>query len=234
MRRAGLAALAGAVCLLAAILAAGGTGAAVGRALLWIGMPGAAASVLSDPAWRGVALYRAGDADGAAAAFREARDWLGLGNAEVLREDYAAALEAYDRGRLAGDDRAAANFDLVAAFYAGLALDPAAEVAWFATRDDLEGETVAAPIARGSARAASDGSAATNTGALIGLPELASSNLLQQAVRKVFDEKFMVANDRWLATLSDVPGEYLAERIRFERKRRAEAGLAPPDPEDPN
>ena len=64
-----------------------------------------------------------------------------------------------------------------------------------------------------------------------GLPELESRGIT--GVRGVFDDRFMVADDRWLAQLEDVPGAYLDERIRFEAKRRADAGLTPPAPEDP-
>ena len=235
MRRLGLLAGLGVACLLVAGALAGGRPDPLGRVLLWAGLPRLAEPLLEDPGWRGVAAYRAGHLKASAEAFRAGGDWLNLGNAQVMSEEYAAALESYDRARLRGDARAAANFDLVAAFYAGRALSPEAQIAWFADRDDLQGEPVAAPVAQGSARAASDGSETTNTGALLGLPELAShaDPLLQRAVRKVFDETFMVANDRWLATLSDVPGEYLAERIKQEHKRRQSLGLSPPDPEDP-
>ena len=234
MTRPALLAGLGALVLAVAALLGGGPDP-LGRVLLWSGLPGLAQPLFTDPAWRGVAAYRAGDLAAATTAFRDAEDWLNLGNAEVMAEDYAAALEAYDVARLRGDPRAAANFDLVTAYYAGLAIEPGAAVAWFSERDGLEGATVEADIAQGSARAASDGSASTNTGGLMGLPELASHGdpLLQQAVRKVFDEKFMVANDRWLETLEDVPGAYLAERIKQEHRRRAELGLSPPDPEDP-
>ena len=114
--------------------------------------------------------------------------------------------------------------------YAGLALDPETPIKWSADKDD-DGPEMLAPEAGGSARAAGSGAETTNAGALVGLPELASRGRL--GVRKVFDDKFMVANDRWLATLSDVPGDYLAARISHEFKRRRDLGLLPPDPEDP-
>ena len=131
----------------------------------------------------------------------------------------------------AGDPRAAANFDLVAAAYAGLALDPEAPIAWFTEKDGGDGAVVRSFVARGDARAAGTGSGTTNTGALLGLPELESFG--DGRVRKVFDDQFMVANERWLETLSDVPGEYLAARISHERKRREDLGLLQPPPEDP-
>ena len=43
----------------------------------------------------------------------------------------------------------------------------------------------------------------------------------------------MVADERWLEQLSDVPGEFLAARIAQEHKRRVKLGLAPPPAEDP-
>lgn len=220
--------LAAAAGLLALALVSGGA-APFGRLLLASGLPGLAVPFLSDPGWRGVALYRAGDAAGAAEAFRAARAFHNLGNAEVKRGRYAAALEAYDIARAGGDADAGANFDLVAAYYAGLALDPETPIAWF-TEKDRDGEIAAAPLGQGSARAAGTGDETTNAGTLLGLPELLSRGKL--GVRRVFDDKFMVANDRWLAQLSDVPGEYLRARIAAERKRRRDAGLAPPDAED--
>ncbi|MFZ5963718.1 hypothetical protein ACOXXX_12250 [Thalassococcus sp. BH17M4-6] len=220
--------LAAAVCLGASALLGGS--APLGRALLGAGLPRLASPFLSDPAWRGVALYRAGDWTGAEAAFRAAGQMFNAGNARAHKRDYAAALEAYDMARLSGDPAASANFDLLSAYYAGLALDPETPLAWF-TEKDGDGEDVLASVAQGNARAAGGGSESTNAGALIGLPELRSRGRL--GIRRVFDDKFMVANERWLATLSDVPGDYLAARITHEFKRRRDLGLLPPDPEDP-
>lgn len=217
-----------ALCLAASLVWAGP--APFGRVLLGLGLNGLAAEVFRDPAWRGVALYRAESYGPAATAFRQADAQLNLGNAEVRAQRYAAALEAYDIARLGGDDRAVANFDLVAAYYAGLALDPEGPIAWF-TKKGGDGPAVKSSVAQGSGRAAGEGSGTTNSGALLGLPELQSYGT--SAVRKVFDDKFIVANRRWLQTLQDVPGEYLAARIRHESKRRKKLGLAQPPAEDP-
>ena len=126
------------------------------------------------------------------------------------------------------DAEATANFDIVAQIYAGTELLPEALVVWW---EQKEGETTAAPLGKGSGRAASSGEEATNAGALIGLPELASTG--QARVRKVFDARYIRATPLWLETLADVPGEYLAARIDAEHKRREAAGLSPPTPEDP-
>ena len=223
-----LAALVAGLALMAA-LALGGT-APLGRVLLAAGLPTLARPLFRDPDWRGVAAYRAGDHAGAAVEFGRGSGGLNLGNAHAMRGEWAAALEAYDIARAGGDMQASANFDLVAAFYAGLALDPTAPIAWSSDKDG--GDTVEAPEARGNARAASTGDGVTNTGTLLGLPELQSHDRI--GVRKVFDDRFMVADPRWLATLSDVPGDYLAARIAHEYKRRDTLGLRPPDPEDPS
>jgi Ca-activated chloride channel homolog len=229
MRRWTAFALAGVLCLALAALA-GGT-APFGRLALALGLPRLAAPLLQDPDWRGIAEYRAGRYDAAAERFRVSGNRYNLGNARARQGEYAAALEGWDGARVRGDDLAAANFDLLAAYYAGLALDPEAPVAWFTERDGGEEEPVASFAARGNARAAGTGEGTTNVGALIGLPELESTG--QDRVRRVFDDRFMVANRRWLTSLEDVPGEYLGARIAHERKRRRDRGLAPPEPEDP-
>lgn len=220
---------AGAFCLCAAVVLGGG--APFGRLALALGAPGVAQLFFDDPAWDGVAWYRSGRYEKASQSFALSKSGLNKGNSEARRGNYAAALEAYDGARLAGDTLADANFDLVAAYYAGLALDPETPIAWFTEKDGGDDPPVDSFVARGNARAASTGDGSTNTGALIGLPELVSRGRL--GVRKVFDDKFMVANRRWLTSLEDVPGEYLAARIAMEHKRRKKLGLSPPEPEDP-
>lgn len=219
-----------AVLCICGALVLGGT-APFGRLALALGLPGVAAPVLDDPAWKGVAHYRNGNFEAASRAFGATNAGLNKGNAEARLGNYAAALEAYDTARMRGDTLADANFDLVAAYYAGLALDPDTPIAWFTEKDGGEDPAVESFVARGSARAASTGDGSTNTGALLGLPELQSRGRL--GVRKVFDDKFMVANRRWLTALEDVPGEYLAARIVMEYKRRKKLGLTPREPEDP-
>lgn len=215
-----------AVALAAAVLLGGP--APFGRVLLALGLPGLAATVFVDPAWQGVARYRDGDFDAAAAAFGEARASYNLGIAEAHRGQYAAALEAFDLADARGDPDARANFDVVAAFYAGLGIAPEA-LGLFPERN--EGPQEDSFVARGNARAAGTGSEVTNTNTMLGLAELDSRGRL--GVRRVFDDKFMIADERWLEQLADVPGEYMAARILAEHKRRAALGLSPPKPEDP-
>ncbi|PWR03809.1 hypothetical protein DKT77_04690 [Meridianimarinicoccus roseus] len=219
-------ALATALCA-ALALAIGGGPAPFGRVLLAAGLPGLAAPLFDDPHWRGVALYRAGQPEQAAQAFRTARAHYNLGNAEARAGRYAAALEAYDRVIPAGDDDARANFDLVASYYAALGID-AGVLALFGRRN--EGPQDDAPEGRGNGRASGSGDEVTNSGAMLGYAALISRE--QERVRRIFDDRFMVADARWLEQLSDVPGAYLAARIAHEHKRRARLGLSPPPPEE--
>lgn len=205
-----------------------GGAAPFGRVLLAMGLPGWAAHAFTDPAWQGVALYRSGDFEAAAAAFDAAGAEYNLGNAEVQRESYAAALEAYDVAIVQGDIDAQANFDVVAAYYAALGVDPEA-LGLFPERKS--GPKAESFIARGNARAAGTGSEVNNSNTMLGLAELDSRGRL--GVRRIFDDKFMVADERWLEQLSDVPGEFMAARIAQEHKRRVKLGLAPPKAESP-
>lgn len=212
---------------LALALLLGGT-APFGRVLMAAGLPGLAVPFFATPGWQGAALYRAGRYDAAAARFAAAKDPFNLGNAKAHRGQHAAALEAFDLAQARGHPDAQANFDVVAAYYAGLGIDPEA-LGLFPER--RQGPTEESFVGRGDGRAAGTGSEVTNNNTMLGLAELQSRG--QLGVRRVFDDKFMVADERWLRQLADVPGEYMAARIAQEHKRRVKAGLSPPPPEDP-
>lgn len=214
----------------AALVVAGALGGAApfGRVLLAAGLPQMAALVLTDPAWQGVAWYRAGDYAQAAQAFQAAGAIYNRGNTEARRGEYAAALEAYDVAIADGDADAQANFDVVAAYYAGLGIDPEALGLFPERKTGPEADSF---IARGNARAAGTGSEVTNNNTMLGLAQLDSRGRL--GVRRVFDDKFMIADKRWLQQLEDVPGEFMAERILQEHRRRLKLGLSPEPPEDP-
>lgn len=209
-------------------LAVSGTGG-LGRVLLAMNLPGLAARVLEDPGWRGIAAYRAGDLDGATADFRSAEAHFNRGTALARGGHYAEALEAYDLAIAFGDADARANFDLIAAYYAGLGIDPETLGLFSKREGDVATESF---IAQGNARAAGTGDEITNSTTMLGTVQLQSHGE-QEKVRRIFDDRFMVADRRWLEQLADVPGDYLAARIAHERKRRAALGLAPPEPEDP-
>ncbi|AWB21616.1 hypothetical protein DA075_12385 [Methylobacterium currus] len=88
--------------------------AALARLLLGAGLPGLAAQVSDDPAWRGTALYAAGRYAEAAAAF--AGSPYNRGNALALAGDLKGALAAYDAAlaRDPADEDAKANREVVA------------------------------------------------------------------------------------------------------------------------
>jgi tetratricopeptide (TPR) repeat protein len=111
--------LAIAACLLAGVVALAG-GDRGGRLLLHWGMPSLAASMLSDPAWRGIALYQASRHDEALAALRATRSpeaAYNLGNALARTGDFKLAVKAYDLAlrRDPDDGDARANRALVLA-----------------------------------------------------------------------------------------------------------------------
>lgn len=205
-----------------------GGGAPFGRILMAAGMPGLAVAFFDAPDWRGAALYRAGDYAQAAQSFTEAGEVFNLGNAEAHQGRHAAALEAFDLAHARNHPDALANFDVVAAYYAGLGIDPEM-LALFNRRE--EGPTAESFVARGDARAAGTGDEVTNNNTMLSLVELQSRGNL--GVRRVFDDKFMQADARWLEQLADVPGEYLSSRIAIEHKRRVKSGVSPPPAEDP-
>ncbi|MGB3243914.1 MAG: hypothetical protein WBB25_05240 [Sulfitobacter sp.] len=215
------------VALLCAALLGGA--APFGRILMATGLNGWAGRVFTDTEWQGVAQYRAQDFDRAATLFAQAGASYDLGLAETRRGNFAAALEAFDVAITRGHPDARANFDVVAAYYAGLGIDVDA-LALFADRKD-DGPTEDSSIARGNARAAGSGNEVTNTNAMLGLTQVQSRG--NRSVRQVFDDKFIVADSRWLEQLGDVPGEYMAERIKQEHRRRMKLGLSPPPPENP-
>lgn len=212
-------AICGAMLVTIAVLA-GGT-APFGRVALALGSPRIAALLFTDPDWRGVAQYRAGRFDDAAATWANAgpQALYNLGNSRAQQGEYAAALEAFDLAMVGRDDtQARANFDLLRAFYAGTAI----EAGSFFLPEEKDGPTILAPIARGDARGAGSGDEVTNTGGALALAELETR--AGAHVRRVFDDTFIAANPRWLATLADVPGAYLAERISYEHKQRRDNG----------
>lgn len=83
---------------LLALLAVSQPRTGFGRLLIGLGLPGLAAHVLDDPAWRAAALYEAGRYDAAIALFRTGgrRASYNLGNALAKSGDLTGALAAYD------------------------------------------------------------------------------------------------------------------------------------------
>ena len=94
------------------------------RLMLERGDPAGAAALFTDPVWRGIALYRAGDYDGSAAAFAlrdTAEAQYDRGNALMMRpQGWDDAIPAYDRALQLRPDfpEARTNRDVAIAFRA--------------------------------------------------------------------------------------------------------------------
>ncbi len=187
--------------------------AAFGRLALSTGLPGLAASLTTEPAVRGVALYRAGRYEEADLAFRaagsEATYNRGLGLAALGR--YAEAVAYFDAVLFADPSDADARFNraLVAA-----RIDPVV-----GESNDIDG--IAANIE------AEDAAAQPTKRDVPKALTLAE----QRSVVRPRTGQGVVASEDWLTTLPDDPGAFLKLRLRAEHQRRQDLGLANP-PED--
>jgi Ca-activated chloride channel family protein len=168
------------------------------------GMPGLAASFLSDPGVRGVALYRAGDHAGADDAFRAA----GRGS-------------TYNRGLSLA---VTGNLPLSRAYFdAVLFANPADSQA----RDNRNLVNSLIPPTVGGANAA--GRIAVTA---IAVPGGSPMDEIKRLGRQL-DEGRRVADAEWLATLPDDPGEFLRLRLAAEHKQKLAMGLTAPEGGDP-
>ncbi|MGN7868286.1 hypothetical protein [Paracoccus sp. 22332] len=193
-----------------AALAVAGPGA-MGRLALHAGWDRPAAWLLSDPAARGVALYRLGDYAAADAAFARAgrSQTYNRGLSLAAVGDYPLSVAYFDAMLFANpaDEQARANRDLVAAMY-----------------PPHRGESVVPGRIKGAG----------------GLPAgqkpiselLATAAGPEQREGRV-EARGLAATDQWLDTISDDPGEFLKLRIRAEFDRRAALGLIRPQEGDP-
>ena len=216
-----------AMVLVSALLA--GT-APLGRVLMQSGLPSLAVPLLTDPAERGAAQFRAGSYRAAADAFATAEDPYNEGLAAAWAGDYARALASFDRVLAAhpSDREARANHALVAELFAGTELGAATLVTDPTAR--LGEETEAAP-GQGGARAAGQGDEANAPKTGFWMPETTGAGL--RRTPQMFDAQFIAADGRWLDTLEDQPGAYLRARLAAEQKAREKAGTALPSAEDP-
>jgi Ca-activated chloride channel family protein len=186
-----------------ASLAAAGP-AALGRLALMAGLPGLAAPLLSDPAVKGVALYRAGryaEADAAfAAAGRSATFNRGVSLAAT--GDYPLARAYFDAVLFAaaGDSEARENRNLVDAL-----IPPVIG------QGNESGRIAVKPIATPG-----------------GVPTESDPRRLGRPL----DAGGRVADEAWLATIQDDPGEFLRLRLEDEHRRRLSLGQTPPEEGD--
>lgn len=167
------------------------------KILLIGGLPGVAAPLLDDPAVKGVALYRAGDWQGADDAFRTA----GRGS-------------TYNRGLSLA---ATGNYPLSRSYFdAVLFANPADSEA----RENRNAVNALIPPHLGEANAA--GRIAADA---IAVPGGSPVDEIKRLGRPL-EEGSRVADADWLATLPDDPGEFLRLRLEAEHKRRVAMGLS--------
>jgi tetratricopeptide (TPR) repeat protein len=224
----------------------------LGRALLGAGLPGAAAWVLDDPAWRGPALYQAGRYDEAAALFRNGgrRNAYNLGNALAKSGDLQGALDAYDAALQYNprDADAQANRSLIARLVDEGAGDPGkgggvAGNKEGGTTSSTPGnskvarrgkaEQVSVDSGKGEARgSASDAAGRGRTGAGSAMVAAAPEREVRR-VTKSFEAHEIRPDRLWLQTLPDDPGRYLKLRLKAEQAARIEAGTAVPGGSNP-
>lgn len=199
--------LIGAIALVAITLAGP---EAMGRLALRAGMDRIAAQLLSDPAARGVALYRTGDYAAADEAFADAgrSQTYNRGLSLAATGDYPLSVAYFDAMLFANpaDSEARVNRKLVASMF-----------------PPPRGESIAPGRLAGTGGMESD--------------DPIDTKLLANASGAKWDrqleQKGIAATDEWLETISDDPGEFLQLRIRAEYERRASLGLIRPKEAEP-
>ena len=212
---------------LATALAAGP--AAFGRLALSFGWPSLAHRLLDDPAWQGVALYRAGrfkEADESFAAAGQ-RATFSRGNSLARLGDYPLAVAFYDAVlfREPADEEARANRALVASLYDAV-VGEGLDARGLSIRD-LVAKNLLVLAGERADNNRVDAATAHSQGSP--MPALAP----QQQVNPRFLAHSVVASRQWLATLEDEPGRYLKLRLAAEHQRRVEQGTAAPPGGDP-
>lgn len=174
-----------------------------GRLALVVGLPGAAAPLLSAPAERGLALYRAGEFAAADATLAAAGRGQTFNRALTLaaKGDHALSVAYLDAVLFAdpGDAEAKRIRDLV---------------------DGMVPKVRGESIAPGRLAGIGGLPAGAADGSLAGTPD--------PEWKKPIEARGFAASDAWLETITDDPGEFLRLRLEKEHERRAALGLIRP------
>ena len=201
-----------------------------GRLLLRAGFPGAAAAIMSDPAWKGMAYYSEHKWADAAEAFRQSRSPgsnYNLGNALAQEGQYAAAVDAYVVALAWNpeDIDARTNRHIVEDLMRAQSGKP-----------EVSGQGAAAGLIPKEASVDSSAAAANNdsgggTGSLGGGGSEKPGQMTLYENGSLIGEKPKAGSAnpdlRWLETLPDKAGTFLKLQIAFEHGRRVETGRAP-------
>lgn len=178
---------------------------ALGRLALWTDAPGLALGLLTDPAARGLALWRRGDVGGADAAFAEAgrSQTFNRGLTLAGRGEYPLAVAYFDAVLFANpaDAEARRLRDLVATLFA-----------------PVRGDSIA------PGRLAGHGG-----GPSAKVPGVVRAGAPDPEWQKGVEARGIAATDDWLTTVADDPGEFLRIRLRAEHDRRAAQGMIRPE-----
>ncbi len=182
---------------------------ALGRIALWAGLPRWAAPLLSDPAERGVALYRAGDFAAADAALAQ-----------------AGRTQTYNRGLSLA---ALGQYPLARAYF---------DAVLFASPSDAQAranrELLSTLIPPETGDSIVPGRIAGVGGLSSGPPtDSTTSGVLMINWKRDVEARGIAASDAWLATLPDDPGEFLRLRLKAEYDRRTALGLIRPAEGEP-
>jgi Ca-activated chloride channel family protein len=145
----------------------------------------------------------------------------------------ARGVSLYWAGDYAGADKAFAEAGRVSTYNRGLSLAATGNYALsrayfdavlFANPADTEARDNRALVAALVPPVIGEGD---GTGRIAALPKALPGGRFSHAERPL-DEGRRVADDAWLATLADDPGEFLRLRLADEYKRRVSLGLIPP------
>jgi Ca-activated chloride channel family protein len=219
------------LCLLIAAITAGTLTQVrnrIGQHLLAAGFPNAAAVILTDPGWKGIAYYAAQKWDKAADAFRHSHSPeadYNLGNALAQAKQYSAAVDAYDAALAwkPGDVDAKTNKKILEDLMSTKS-DISAQGA--ATGFSAKDGGVANAAAGQNSNAGSDaGSAGGGADAARAKQMTALEN--NARVDQKADASASIPDLQWLEALPDKAGTFLKLRIEAEHERRVDAGLSP-------
>lgn len=204
-----------------------------GRLLLSAGFPGAAAAIMSDPAWKGVAYYSEHRWADAAEAFRQSHSPgsnYNLGNALAQAGQYSAAIDAYVAAVAWEPENvdARTNRHIIEVLMRSDSGKP-----------EVSGQGASAGLIPKEASVDSSAAAAGKNNSGGGVGSLGGGGDAKPSRQMTLYENGALVGPkakasstnpdlRWLETLPDKAGTFLKLQIAYEHDRRVETGGVPP------